>query len=55
MHPTEDAPTIETTLWELLNTIYDVASSEEEAVAVIEAIIAEGRISLVFPVPACAA
>ena len=36
---------IETTLWELVQTIREVSNSDEEAFAVLEWMIAEGRIS----------
>jgi hypothetical protein len=37
---------IESTLWELTHTIRQVSSSDEEAFAVLEAMLAEGRISI---------
>jgi hypothetical protein len=38
--------TIETTLWNLAKAIREVSSSDEEAFAVLEWMIAEGRISV---------
>jgi hypothetical protein len=37
---------IETSLWNLANSIREVSSSDEEAFAVLEWMIAEGRISV---------
>ncbi len=37
---------IETTLWELANAINEVTASEDESFAVLEAMLAEGRISV---------
>jgi hypothetical protein len=37
---------IETTLWELANAIRDVSSSDDEAFAVLELMLAEDRISV---------
>lgn len=45
VHATDRA-VIETTLWELANTIREVSSSDEEAFAVLEWMIAGGRISV---------
>jgi hypothetical protein len=62
MHETTDRQPIETTLWQLANAIHEVASSEDEAFAVLETMLAEDRISVlsegritVLPAPACAA
>lgn len=41
-----DSAGIETTLWELAKTIREVCSSDDEAFAVLEAMLAEGRISV---------
>ena len=41
-----DRTVIETTLWEFANAIRDVSSSDEEAFAVLESMIAGGRISI---------
>jgi hypothetical protein len=41
-----DGVAIETTLWELADAIQEVSSSDEEAFAVLEWMIAEGRISV---------
>ena len=46
MHEATDRQPIETTLWELANAIHEVTSSEDEAFAVLEAMLAEGRISV---------
>jgi hypothetical protein len=43
---TTDGIAIETTLWELAHAIREVSSSDEEAFAVLEWMIAEGRISV---------
>jgi hypothetical protein len=37
---------IETSLWELAKTIREVCSSDDEAFAVLETMLAEGRISI---------
>ena len=50
-----EAATIETTLSELVNAIHEVTSCEDEAFAVLEAMLAEGRISVLATVPARAA
>jgi hypothetical protein len=50
-------------LWELANAIHEATCSEDEAFAVLEAMLAEGRISVLSegrisvlsPAPACAA
>jgi hypothetical protein len=55
MHEATDRQPIETTLWELSNAIHEVASSEDEAFAVLETMLAEGRISVLSAAPACAA
>jgi len=63
MHEVTDRQPIETTLWELANAIDEVSGSEDEAFAVLEAMLAEGRISVlsedrisvVSTDPACAA
>lgn len=44
-NPVTHDDAIETTLWELANTIREVSRSDEEAFAVLECMIAEGRIS----------
>ena len=38
---------IETTWWELAQTIRELSSSDEEAFAVLETMLTEGRISLI--------
>ena len=43
--PVTRQATIDTTLWQLANAIREVSSSDEEAFAVLECMIAEGRIS----------
>lgn len=43
---TDRSRVIETTLWELTHTIREVSSSDEEAFAVLEWMIAQGRISV---------
>ena len=63
MHEATDRRPIETTLWELANAIHEVSSSEDEAFAVLEAMLAEGRICVLSKrricvlsmAPACAA
>lgn len=40
---------IETTLWELVNTVRDLASSDDEAFDVLEAMLTESRISVRVP------
>jgi hypothetical protein len=63
MHEATDRRPIETTLWELANAIHEVTSSEDEAFAVLEAmlnedrisVLSEGRISVLSVAPACAA
>ena len=55
MHEAPNRESIETTLWELVNAIYEVTSSQDEASAVLEAMLAEGRISVLSTAPACAA
>ena len=63
MHEATDRQLIETTLWKLANAIHEVTSSEDEAFAVLEAMLAEGRISVLSEgritvlatAPACAA
>jgi hypothetical protein len=46
MRKRNNATEIETTLWELANTIREVSSSDDEAFAVLEAMLEEGRISV---------
>ena len=41
-----DRAVIETTFWELANAIREVSSSDDEAFAVLESMIAGGRISV---------
>ncbi|HXK25751.1 MAG TPA: hypothetical protein VMS55_23985 [Myxococcota bacterium] len=41
-----DRTAIDTTLWELVQAIRNVSNSDEEAFAVLEWMIAEGRISV---------
>jgi hypothetical protein len=55
MHEATNRRPIETTLWELANTIHEVTSSEDEAFAVLEAMLNEDRISVLSVAPACAA
>jgi hypothetical protein len=43
---TTDRDVIETTLWQLANVIREVSRSDEEAFAVLESMIAGGRISV---------
>jgi len=43
---TMDRTAIDTTLWELVEAIRKVSNSDEEAFAVLEWMIAEGRISV---------
>jgi len=43
---TMDRTAIDTTLWELVQAIRNVSNSDEEAFAVLEWMIAEGRISV---------
>jgi hypothetical protein len=44
--PMMDRTAIETTLWELAHAIREASNSDEEAFAVLEWMIAEGRISV---------
>ena len=53
MHEPTDRRPIETTLWELINAIHEVGSSQDEAFAVLEMILAEGRISVFMPPGLC--
>jgi hypothetical protein len=46
MHEATDRQPIETTLWKLANAIHEVTSSEDEAFAVLEGMLAGGRISV---------
>jgi hypothetical protein len=63
MHEATDRQPIETTLWEPANAIDEVVSSDEESFAVLEAMLAEGRICVLSKArvlvsstaPACAA
>jgi hypothetical protein len=63
MHEATDSQPMKTTLWELANAIHEVTSSEDEAFAVLEAMLAEdrisvlseGRITVLATAPACAA
>ena len=50
-----DPPVIETPLWELVNAIYEATDCEGEAFAVLETMLAEGRISVLSRAPSCAA
>jgi hypothetical protein len=45
-HDASGGTAIETTLWELANTIRDLSSSDDEAFAVLESMLAGGRISV---------
>ena len=47
MHEATNNQPIQTTLWELANAINEVASCEDEAFAVLEVMLAEGRISVI--------
>lgn len=47
-----DQQLIETTLWELVYAIHKATSSEDEAFAVLERMLAEGRISVLSTAPA---
>jgi hypothetical protein len=46
--------TIETTLWDLAHAIREVSSSDDEAFAVLERMIAEGRVAVCTPLPTAA-
>ena len=52
-HPDQEA--IDTTLWELVCAIDEVTDSDDESFAVLESMLAGGRISVVPTAPACAA
>jgi hypothetical protein len=45
MSETPDLQRIETTLWEIVTAVQEVASSNDEVLAVLEAMLEEGRIS----------
>jgi hypothetical protein len=46
--------TIETTLWDLAHAIREVSSSDDEAFAVLEWLLAVGRIAVRAPLPTAA-
>ena len=52
MYEATDLQPIETSFWELVNAIHEVASSDDEAFAVLEMMLAEGRISVLSMAPA---
>jgi hypothetical protein len=55
MHEATNRQPIETTLWELANAIHEASRSEDESFAVLEAMLSEGRISVLSTAPVCAA
>ena len=51
----QDPEVIETTLWQLVTAIDEVTDSDDESFAVLESMLAGGRISVLSTAPACAA
>ena len=51
----QDPEVIETTLWELVTVIDEVTDSDDESFAVLESMLAGGRISVLSTAPARAA
>ena len=50
-----DPEVIETTLWQLVTTIDEVTDSDDESFAVLESMLAEGRVRVLSTARACAA
>jgi len=55
MYEAANQQTIETTLSELVSAVHEVTNSEDEAFAVLDRMLAEGRISVLSTAPARAA
>ncbi len=53
--PQRSGSSVETSLWAIVNAIHEVTDSVDEALAVLGAMLVEGRISVLAPVPVRAA